>query len=136
MEAWMPVTAKLSRAFYDRFGDDVTNELVGLLNIMDSTYLTELRHLNEQNSARYEARMDQRFAESDARLEKRFAESDAKFAELRVWLEGRFAGMEARFAESDVRMERRLGEIMQRQLVWIVGLFIAGVAGVGSLVLR
>jgi hypothetical protein len=125
----MPVTAKLSRAFYDRFGDDVTNELVGLLNNMDSTYLTELRNLNEHNAARFEARMDQRFAEVDTRFEKRLAE-------LRVWLEGRFAAVDGRFAAVDVTVEKRIGDLLQRQLVWIVGLFIAGVAGVGSLVLR
>ena len=27
----MPVTAKLSRKFYERFGDELTNELVELL---------------------------------------------------------------------------------------------------------
>jgi hypothetical protein len=153
----MPVTAKLSRAFYDRFGDEVANELVGLLNIMDSTHLSELRHLNEQNAARFEARVDQRFAEQDARLERRFAELDAKFADLRGWLEGRFAGVEGRlggvegrlgvvegrfggiegrFAAHDAHLERRLGEFQQRQLGWLVGLFIAGVVGVGGLVLR
>ena len=28
----MPVTAKLSRKFYERFGDDLTNELVEWFN--------------------------------------------------------------------------------------------------------
>ena len=55
-------TAKLSRAFYDRLGDDVANELVGLLNVMDSTYLTELRQLNELNFARFDAKLEQRIA--------------------------------------------------------------------------
>src|SRR2546428_10219876 len=32
----MPVTAKLSRAFYDRFGDELTNELVEWLNQVDT----------------------------------------------------------------------------------------------------
>jgi len=30
--ALMPVTAKLSRKFYERFGDDLTNELVEWFN--------------------------------------------------------------------------------------------------------
>ncbi len=46
----MPITARLSRAFYDRFGDEVTNELVGLLNMIDSTYVGELRRLIERRN--------------------------------------------------------------------------------------
>jgi len=34
----MPVTARLSREFYDKFGDKVVDELVGLLNNMDATF--------------------------------------------------------------------------------------------------
>jgi hypothetical protein len=75
----MPVTAKLSRAFYDKLGDNVANELVGLLNIMDSTYLTELRQLNELNYARFEAKVDQRFAEQDAKWERRLSQLEANF---------------------------------------------------------
>ncbi len=59
----MPVTAKLSREFYDRFGDKVVDELVGLLNDMDATFRAELRELNDQNVRRFEARLDQHAAE-------------------------------------------------------------------------
>jgi CRP-like cAMP-binding protein len=121
----MPVTAKLSRAFYDRFGDDVANELVGLLNVMDSTYLTELRALNATNFALFDAKVEQRFAESEARLDKRFAEQDTKwerrfadqdtkwerrFAELDVKFAQRFADVDRRFVEADARMEKRFAE--------------------------
>jgi len=34
----MPVTAKLSRKFYERFGDELTNELVEWFNLIDATY--------------------------------------------------------------------------------------------------
>jgi len=37
----MPVTAKLSRMFYERFGDDLTNELVEWFNQVDATYRSE-----------------------------------------------------------------------------------------------
>ena len=53
----MPVTAKLSREFYDRFGDKVVDELVGLLNDMDATFRAELKELNEQNFRRVEAQI-------------------------------------------------------------------------------
>jgi hypothetical protein len=59
----MPVTAKLSRKFYERFGDDLTNELVEWFNQVDATYRSELREANELSWARFEARLDQRIAE-------------------------------------------------------------------------
>ncbi len=59
----MPVTAKLSREFYDRFGDKVVDELVGLLNDMDATFRAESRELNDQNVRRFEARLEQHAAE-------------------------------------------------------------------------
>lgn len=33
----MPVTAKLSRRFYERLGDDLANELVDWFNAVDAT---------------------------------------------------------------------------------------------------
>ncbi len=62
----MPVTAKLSRDFYDRFGDKVVDELVGLLNDMDTTFRAELRELNEQNFKRFEAQLRSEMAELKA----------------------------------------------------------------------
>ena len=64
----MPVTAKLSREFYDRLGDKVVDELVGLLNNMDATFRAELKELNEQNFQRFDAKLEQRLAELKAEL--------------------------------------------------------------------
>ncbi len=54
----MPVTAKLSRNFYDRLGDDIANELVDWFNAADDTYRTQLREQNELNWQRFQAAMD------------------------------------------------------------------------------
>ncbi|MEO7502581.1 MAG: hypothetical protein ABIW94_08075 [Gemmatimonadaceae bacterium] len=51
----MPVTAKLSRKFYERFGDDIAGELVDWFNAVDLTYQTQLRELNELNWERFKA---------------------------------------------------------------------------------
>ena len=59
----MPVTAKLSRKFYERFGDDIANELVDWFNMVDATYRSELRELNELNYTRFDAKLEQRVAE-------------------------------------------------------------------------
>jgi len=70
----MPVTAKLSRKFYERFGDELANELVDWFNQVDATYRTDLRELNELNFARFDAKLEQRFAQADANWERRIAE--------------------------------------------------------------
>jgi hypothetical protein len=59
----MPVTAKLSRKFHEKLGDDVTNELVEWFNEVDATYRNDLRELNELNFARFDAKLEQRFSE-------------------------------------------------------------------------
>src|SRR5436190_3498967 len=59
----VPVTAKLSKRFYDVLGEDVANELVDWFNAVDLTYRTELRELNELNFARFDAKLEQRLAE-------------------------------------------------------------------------
>ncbi len=59
----MPVTAKLSKKFYDTLGEDVANELVDWFNQVDATYRSELRDLNELNFARFDAKLEQRIAE-------------------------------------------------------------------------
>jgi hypothetical protein len=73
----MPVTAKLSKLFYDRLGEQIANELVDWFNQVDATYRSDLRELNELNFARFDAKLEQRLAEFEAKLERRLAELDA-----------------------------------------------------------
>ena len=70
----MPVTAKLSRKFYETFGDEIANELVNWFNDVDATYRADLRELNELNFALFDAKLEQRFAQSEAGWERRMAE--------------------------------------------------------------
>ncbi len=55
--ALLPVTAKLSRKFYERFGDEVTGELVDWFNAVDTTYQNQLRELNDLNWERFKAEL-------------------------------------------------------------------------------
>ncbi len=64
----MPVTAVLSKKFYEKFGEDVANELVNWFNTVDATYRADLRELNELNFARFDAKLGQRLAELESRL--------------------------------------------------------------------
>jgi hypothetical protein len=79
----MAVTAKLSREFYDRLGDKVVDELVGLLNDMDATFGAELWDLNEQNFRRFDAKLEQRIAELGSELRVEIASLKA---ELIKWM--------------------------------------------------
>jgi hypothetical protein len=64
----VPVTAKLSRKFYEKSGDDITNELVDWFNRVDATYRTELRELNELNFGRFDAKLEALESRLDARM--------------------------------------------------------------------
>ena len=69
----MPITAKLSRKFYDKLGDDVANELVEWFNKVDATYRADIRELNELNFARFDAKLEQRLAELRGELQGQIA---------------------------------------------------------------
>ncbi len=64
----MPVTARLSRRFYETFGEDVTNELVDWFNSVDATYRDDLREINELNYVRFDAKLEQRLAQLETKL--------------------------------------------------------------------
>ncbi len=97
----MPVTAKLSRRFYETFGDEIANELVDWFNAVDATYRTDLRELNELNFARFDAKVEQRFAEFELKVEHRLAQFEQRLAgtkaELVRWMFGFWVGTVALF---------------------------------------
>jgi predicted HAD superfamily Cof-like phosphohydrolase len=96
----VPVTARLSQRFYEKFGDEVTNELVDWFNEVDATYRADLRELNELNYARFDAKVEQRFAQADAKLEQRFAQADAK--------------LEQRLAQTDAKLMQFKSELVEK----------------------
>ena len=136
----MPVTAVLSKKFYEKFGEDVTNELVNWFNAVDATYRADLRELNELNFARFDAKLEQRLAQSDAKWDSRWRQLDAK--------------LEQRLAQSDAKLEQRMAELrssvaerlaeLESRLTWRMFAFwvptalatIGTGAGVLSLLLR
>ena len=113
----MPVTAKLSRRFYEQFGDEVTNELVNWFNAVDETYRNQLRELNELNWERFRSELraeglairsevEKRLSEMDKKLDTRFAAVDAQFdaADIRFdAVDARFVAADARFAEMEAQ---------------------------------
>lgn len=102
----VPVTAKLSRKFYERFGDDVTTELVDWFNAVDDTYRNQLKEINELNWERFKAHLDARIAE--LRTEMATLASGLR-EELRKGLtasDEKFAGIDKKFAAIDVKFAR------------------------------
>ena len=87
------ITAKLSREFYERFGDKVVNEMVDLFNRIDDAARSDLRLLNEQNALRFEARLSQQTAEMNARFDgvnARFDGVNARFDAVNAAVNARF----------------------------------------------
>jgi hypothetical protein len=84
----MPVTARLSKRFYEALGEDVANEMVDWFNAVDTTYKADLRDLIEVQAQRFDAKLEQRLAETRADLR---TEMHAGFAQLRTEM-GALAG--------------------------------------------
>ncbi len=135
----MPVTARLSKRFYDMFGEEIATELVDWFNAVDATYRADLRALNELNFARFDAKLEQRLATLDAKLEQRLAELDAKWG-------GRWTELDAkvvqRLAELRVELVKELAGV-KSGLKWMLAFWaptalavIGTGAGVLSLLLR
>src|SRR5881628_3491918 len=104
----MPLTAKLSREFYDKFGNAVVDELVNWFNQVDATYKLELRDLNELNFARFDAKLEQRIAELRAELRTGLASLEARFeAKLEQRIERGESGAQLRAQLGDPLLQLR-----------------------------
>ena len=118
----MPVTARLSKLFYDRFGEEVTNELVDWFNQVDATYRADLRELNELNYARFDAKLEQRVVELRSDLVVRIDRLEAKLE----------AKIDQIVSLVDAKLERRLGE----QGRWFIAAWVGLLAAVIGLWFR
>ena len=149
----MPVTAKLSKAFYDRLGEEVANELVDWFNLVDATYRADLRELNELNVARFDARVEQRLVSLEARLNARIdtlearldARIDALAAKLDTKLDSGVA--EHAFAQLDAKIDRTAAQLsaqltatfeqrFSRQVMWLLGAWALLIASIVPLWFR
>lgn len=114
----MPVTAKLSKSFYEVLGEDVTNELVEWFNSVDLTYRSDLRELNELNFARFDAKLEQRLAELRAELRQ-------EIAELRTELRQEIAHMRTSTERLRAELVRWMFGFWATNLLAIAGVLLA-----------
>ena len=116
----MPITPTLSRKFYEKFGDEVTNELVNWLNAVDQSYRQEFRELFSAHFGQLRAEMETLRAELRAEI-------DLKIGALRAELLVAMASQKAEFHEMLAASERRL-------LRWLIGLWIATLPAMAGMV--
>jgi ABC-type phosphate transport system auxiliary subunit len=88
---------------------------------VDSTYRGDLRELNEQNFARFDAKLEQRVAQLEAKL-------NQGVSEVRADLAVQDARLERRLAELGGQLRAELHEQSKMLLLWMVGLWITAVA--------
>ncbi len=110
----MPVTAKLSKRFYDVLGEDVANELVDWFNQVDATYRSDLRELNELNFARFDAKLEQRLAQIEAKLAQRMFE-------LRQEILGLRGDVDVGFERSRTEMKEQKAELLRWMFLFWIG---------------
>ena len=118
----MPVTARLSKRFYEVLGEDVANELVDWFNAVDLTYRTDLRELNELNFARFDAKLEQRLAELRAELRQEIAELRG---EIRTELSTGLHGLRAELHGLRADLLRWMFGFWATTLLTLAGLMIA-----------
>ena len=82
----MPITAKLSRRFYEKLGDDVANELAEWLNSVDASYRQELRDLFDANFGRVEAELRAQSSRLEGEMRALRSDVNARIDALRAEL--------------------------------------------------
>jgi len=111
----VPVTAKLSRKFYDTLGDEVANELVDWLNAVDLSYRSEFRDLFETHFGRFEARLAQQTAELRAEFGARMAALEARLVrqgtELRSEFDAKLGTFDGKLGSLETRLARQIAEL-------------------------
>ena len=129
----MPVTARLSKLFYERLGEQVANELVDWFNAVDTTYRSDLRELNEQNFARFDAKLEQRLAVMQSELRSELlsrAEFRAEIAGLAT--KAQIAGLATKAEIAGLATKADLADLRAELIKWMF-LFWAGTSLAGLL---
>jgi len=117
----VPVTAKLSRRFYETFGDEIANELVEGFNQVDATYRADLVQINELNFSRFDAKLEQRIAQLDAKWDQKWTQLDAK--------------LEKRMAQLEAKIDRRAAETKAELIKWMFVFWAGTLVPLGGMIL-
>jgi len=132
----VPVTAKLSRRFYETFGDEIANELVEWFNRVDDAYRSEFRELFEVHFSRFDAKLEQRVAELRAEMDLRVGRLEAKLEQRLAEVKGELrAEIGLRVGQLEARLEQRLAEVQAGLMKWMFIFWAGNVVATAGLVL-
>jgi hypothetical protein len=130
----VPVTAKLSRKFYEKLGDDVAGELVDWFNAVDATYKAELKETNELNWERFKATLHEEISLLRAELHEQISSLRAESSSLRVESTSLRAELRGEMAalRSDIRAEMKAmqTDLMKWMFIYWSGT-VAAIIGMG-----
>jgi hypothetical protein len=140
----VPVTAKLSLKFYQRFGDEIANELVEWFNAVDETYQRQLKEVNDLNWQRVETR----FGAFDERLDVMSSRFDEKLGALSSRFDEKLEAMSSRYDEKldavatrvelvalEVRLDAKMARLRSELILWMFGFWTATVVPLAGLML-
>ena len=110
----MPVTARLSRKFYEKLGEDIAQEFVDWFNMVDATYRDDLLKTNELNFARFDAKLEQRVAELDGKIAQLGTDLNAKIDKTAAVLHTKIDQLAMDFsAKLEIRLGKQTAELRQ-----------------------
>jgi hypothetical protein len=123
----LPVTARLSQKFYERFGDEIAGEFVDWFNAVDATYQQQLRELNDLNWERFKAELRAAIAQSEARLNEKIAHVETRLTE-------KLAKSETRLGDRITQLEVRASEKHSEMMKWMFIYWLGSLIPLGGLV--
>jgi hypothetical protein len=121
----MPVTARLSKRFYEALGEDVANELVDWFNAVDASYKADLRDLIEVQAQRFDAKLQQGLAELRGDLR---AELHGELANVRTEMHAGFAQLRTEMATGSAALRTEMANLRAELIKWMFLFWLGTVA--------
>lgn len=116
----MTVTARLSRAIHQAFGEEPADDLVNWMGQMESSR-SELREMFDLNQSRTDAKFEAFQARTDAKFDAVESRLTARMDAGVARLELRFAQIDSRFEQVDAKIERKSAELIKWMFVFWIG---------------
>ena len=127
-ELRMPVTARLSKRFYETLGEDVANEMVDWFNAVDTTYKADLRDLIEVQAQRFDAKLEQRLAETRADLRSEISQVRAEVGQVRAEMGVGFAQVRTEMATGSAALRTEMANLRADLVKWMFLFWLGTVA--------
>ena len=115
----MPVTAKLSRKFYEQLGDDVAGELVDWFNAVDATYQSQLKEMNELSWERFKATLQGEAASIRGEIAALRAEVHGEIGTLRAEMHEEIGMLRGEIRGEMGTIRAEMGAIRAELLKWM-----------------